>query len=317
MGTIMSRTRPLVWFVIGALLATVATLMWADAWRADASPGDSDSTFVPIAPCRLADTRPAPDRVGTAAAFGPNDTKTFAVHGTNGQCSIPTNAVAVSTNVTALGASEQTFLTFWPEGPLPLAASLNPAPAEPPTPNAVTVDLSGAGGFNVYNDAGSVDTVIDVNGYYISSSLTELAARVSSLESAQPFSVSSEGGLDNLDRPRLSATPTGYLTVTVTAPVDGQVALSATALATGDTGAIVYCGIARSTDLPTGFANLDVPGSAYAEIESAAQAYTVNPTGAFEVAAGASVDYVLACDRASGDVYLNARLLTATFTPAP
>lgn len=184
MATITLRVRSVVWFVTGAALSAVVVLLLLDAWRVDAAPGDTDSTFAGITPCRLADTRPAPNRVGPAAAIGPGGQQTFAAVGEHGQCSIPTDAVALSLNVTALGASEQSFLTIWPAGERPLAASLNPAPGQPPVPNAVTVDLSDAGGFNVYNERGTVDVVIDVNGYYTASSLSGLDGRLATLENA-------------------------------------------------------------------------------------------------------------------------------------
>ena len=64
-------------------------------------------------------------------------------HGSNGQCTgIPTDAVAVQLNVTALDASQGTFLTIWGAGGQPNASSLNPAPGQPPVPNAVTTDLT-------------------------------------------------------------------------------------------------------------------------------------------------------------------------------
>lgn len=134
---------------------------------ADLTTGDRP-VFVSITPCRLADTRPAPNTVGQRATpIDPAETLTFDTHGSNGNCTLPTDAVGLSLNVTALGASRQTFLTIWPGGQRPTAASLNPAPGEPPTPNAVNVSLSSTGSFQLYNDRGTVHTVIDVNGYYV------------------------------------------------------------------------------------------------------------------------------------------------------
>jgi hypothetical protein len=76
-----------------------------------------------------------------------------------------TMIVGISLNVTAVGATAATFLTIWPDGTRPLASSLNPAPGQPPTPNAVATQLSGAGAFNVFNRFGTVDVIVDVNGY--------------------------------------------------------------------------------------------------------------------------------------------------------
>lgn len=87
-------------------------------------------------------------------------------------------------NVTAVGATQPTFLTVWPDGPLPLASSLNPVPGQPPTPNAVTTDLDAAGEFKVYNLQGNVDVIIDINGYYTEASLQELLDRIEAIENS-------------------------------------------------------------------------------------------------------------------------------------
>ena len=108
------RVRSLVWFAAGALAALSATLVMTGAWQVNAAAGDSDSTFVPIAPCRLADTRPAPNRVGTMATLAADETVVFDAHGSNGECAIPSDAVGLSLNVTALGATLPTFVSVWP-----------------------------------------------------------------------------------------------------------------------------------------------------------------------------------------------------------
>ncbi len=176
------RHRTIIAF-LACVTVTVAAGVTFRAWSADAAPGDTGTTFVPLAPCRLVDTRPTPDRVGRFGAFTIADTRTVAAHGTNGNCTISPDAVGLSLNVTAAGASSPTFLTIWPGGPRPLASSLNPVPGQPPTPNAVTTDLSAVGTFDVYNLAGTVDVIIDVNGYHTASSLQQLAATDDALES--------------------------------------------------------------------------------------------------------------------------------------
>jgi hypothetical protein len=127
------------------------------------------NVYVAIAPCRLIDTRPAPDNVGPRATpLGATETATFAGTGdVPGPCNIPAGISAIQTNVTAVGATAGSFLTFFPSDiARPTTASLNPTPGEPPTPNAVTINLPAAGTFNLYNHAGSVNVIIDVVGYY-------------------------------------------------------------------------------------------------------------------------------------------------------
>jgi hypothetical protein len=123
------HVRSVAWFAGGAIVAMVVMLMFLDAWRVDAAPGDLDSTLVPITPCRLVDTR-----FPGEPPLGPGVARTFEAHGTNGnvpgsQCTIPAHAIGLSMNVTALDASVGTFWTIWPQGvPKPNASSLNPAP---------------------------------------------------------------------------------------------------------------------------------------------------------------------------------------------
>lgn len=168
------RLHTMMAFVAGLALA-LAGVVALQEWRVDAAPGDVDTTFVPITPCRLIDTRPGDSRVGSGGAFGPGETRTLAARGTNGNCTIPAAATGLSLNVTALKASRLTFLTIWPGGALPDASSLNPAPGEPPTPNAVSTPLSGNGSFRIYNDVGTVEVIVDVTGYYQRGSLQQLA----------------------------------------------------------------------------------------------------------------------------------------------
>ncbi len=80
------------------------------------------SSFVPITPCRLMDTR------GGANTVGPRNTPLVGgtpyvatVRGTNGNCTIPAGATAVGLNVTSLNHSSGGFLTVW-------QSSLTPRP---------------------------------------------------------------------------------------------------------------------------------------------------------------------------------------------
>ena len=147
---------------------TVVGVAVQQSVSADVSSGDRP-VLIQITPCRLADTRPAPNNVGPRVGkLGPGETETFDVHEATTKCvsKIPTDAVGLSLNVTALNATSKSFFTIWPSGALPLASSLNPAPGEPPTPNAVATPVD-AGKFNVYNNKGNSDIVIDINGYYV------------------------------------------------------------------------------------------------------------------------------------------------------
>jgi YVTN family beta-propeller protein len=155
------------WAAIGAALAVSLGAGGMGIVNATISSG-SKAVYVPIAPCRLADTRPAPDTVGPKSTpIGAGQTHTFTVRGSNGNCSIPTGATAIVANVTAVGPTAQSFMTIWPaDQPQPNASSLNYSAGQAPFPNAVTVTLSGDGKIKVANKNGSVHVIVDIAGYY-------------------------------------------------------------------------------------------------------------------------------------------------------
>lgn len=304
-----SLRTPIVLVAGVALAATSAFAL--HAWRADAWPGDVDTTFVPIRPCRLLDTRPAPDHVGPHSAFNANDTKTIQAVGTNGACTIPDDASGLSLNVTSTNATAPTFLTIWPEGERPLASSLNPFPGEPPTPNAVNTPLSARGAFNIYNSRGSVNVLVDVNGYYTKSSLKDLDWWTSDLYSAQPFVVTANTS-DVLG-------PPGIVNVAVEAAHDGHVTvISTVAFASWDPdgGEQAECVIVDSTSVPI---------VVHPSIESyqVVQAPSGQPmsgslslTRTFSISSGTTAEYALFCSYSPTGGQVAAANLTAIFTPS-
>lgn len=161
----MIRTR---WAAIGAAVAVCLGAGGFGLVSATVSSGERN-VFVPITPCRVLDVRPSSQVGPKSSPLGPGETVTVGTHGSNGECNgIPADASAVSLNVTALDASELSFLTIWEHGvPRPNAASLNPALGAPPVPNAVTTEVAPTGEFDVYNASGSVNVVIDINGYFV------------------------------------------------------------------------------------------------------------------------------------------------------
>lgn len=160
----MIRTR---WAAVGAAVAVSLGAGGIGISSAMISSGEKP-VYKPIEPCRLADLRPAPNTVGPRSTpLGPNETFTWDGWGTIGNCTLPSGTAGLALNVTAVNASQPTDLRFFPAGSaLPTASNLNPVPGQPPTPNAVNVDLSDAGEFSVLNRFGSVNVLIDVVGYY-------------------------------------------------------------------------------------------------------------------------------------------------------
>lgn len=157
------RTR---WAAIGAAVAVSVGGGGIGLVHATIDSGDKP-VLVNIEPCRLADTRPDSQVGPRNTPLGADETYDLDGHGVVGNCTIPNGAVALSMNVTAVNASQNTNLRFFPAGAaVPTAANLNPAPNQPPAPNAVTTGLNGAGQFSAFNKFGTVDVIIDVNGYY-------------------------------------------------------------------------------------------------------------------------------------------------------
>ncbi len=318
--------RVLATFVAG-VAATVIAVFAFQAVTATAAPGDADATFVAMTPCRLMDTRANPAfHVGPQSTFGAGETKTIQARGSNGNCVLPADAVGVSSNVTAVGASAPTFLTIWPDGARPVASSLNPVPGQPPTPNAVATNLSGSGSFEMFNLAGTVDVIVDVNGYYTNTSLQELAAglaaansRIDALEAPQPFAeVATNSTVVNL-----TPTPMTYLDLEVTAPVDGHLTVNystviGSVITGGETSAKSMCNVFESTEIPATFLSDLTPGvSVWETANSDADDGSLSGTNRFDISAGQTVTYSLACEETFGTSFLLGRAMTATFTPTP
>jgi hypothetical protein len=165
-GTTASiRTR---WAAIGAAIA-VTLGAGGGFGLASATLGSGErAVFVAIEPCRLVDTRPAPDTIGPRSTpLGAGDTYNVQARGAQGNCNLPATATGVVLNVTAVGATAQTNLRFFPTGgTAPTVSNLNPAPGAPPAPNSVTTRLATDGRFSIFNFRGTVNLIVDVAGYY-------------------------------------------------------------------------------------------------------------------------------------------------------
>lgn len=165
----MARQFRLVHIGVSALLAAATVTSIGLIREVSAGGPGTPSSFVPISPCRLADTRAGADQIGPRATpIGSGEDVGFAVWGTNGNCTIPSTATGIAGNVTAVGATASSYLTVYPsDATRPTASNLNYTPASPPTPNQVTVALSATGSISAFNLTGSVDIIIDIVGYYL------------------------------------------------------------------------------------------------------------------------------------------------------
>ena len=166
------------WFGIGVAVALGLTGLVFGV-RASAAPSADEATFVPIAPCRLIDTRPDPTlNIGPRnTPIAANDTFAAQVPGTNGHCTIPALATGVALNVTAVGPTAASFMTVFPSDVTrPVVSNLNYVAGAPATPNKVDVKLSADGRVSFYNLTGKVDLVADVLGYYTHQGIQDIPA---------------------------------------------------------------------------------------------------------------------------------------------
>ena len=130
----------------------------------------ADSTYTPVSPCRIVDTRAvggvlAPSVARSFVAFAPS----FAAQGGAGtDCAIPGGVAAIAVNVFAIGASATGFIRLWSAGqPEPSTSTIN---YEPPmsaiaTGTIVPVDGANANAFSA-SAVSPVHLVVDVVGYF-------------------------------------------------------------------------------------------------------------------------------------------------------
>lgn len=122
--------------------------------------------FTAVTPNRVLDTRV------TGGPVQADSTRVLDLSG-----SVPADATAVLLNVTATDVTANTYVTAWPDGGArPITSNLNLAPGRD-IPNAVTVELRAGHKIDLYNHAGSVDLIVDLEGFYTPSSSAGLSAQ--------------------------------------------------------------------------------------------------------------------------------------------
>jgi YVTN family beta-propeller protein len=126
---------------------------------------DTGSSFTAAGPVRVLDTRNGTG--GRSGPVGAGKTISLQVAGVDG---VPTSGVsAVVLNVTAVGPTASDYVTVYPGGQArPLASNLNFAAGQT-IPNLVVVPVGPDGTIDFYNDAGNVNLVADLAGYFSTS----------------------------------------------------------------------------------------------------------------------------------------------------
>ncbi|MEY2958012.1 MAG: hypothetical protein RLZZ01_580 [Actinomycetota bacterium] len=122
--------------------------------------------FVPLSPLRLLDTREPGGVLNPFTGGGRLGTNRTIEIPIRGQRGVPSNATAVSVNVTAVDAVSGTYLTAYPCGTRPPTSTLNLSPAQGVAANGTMVKLSSTGKLCLYT-LQSVHAIVDINGVYL------------------------------------------------------------------------------------------------------------------------------------------------------
>ena len=129
-------------------------------------------TFVPVTPCRVADTRNTPGPFG-GPFLAAQSTRGFTIP--SSACNIPATAKAYSVNATVVPKGFLGFLTAFPCGqPLPLASTLNATDGR--VKAAAAIVPAGTNGGLCFFTTNDTELVLDINGYFVpNSDVTALA----------------------------------------------------------------------------------------------------------------------------------------------
>jgi len=120
------------------------------------------SDYYALAPCRLLDTRNANGPLG-GPILSNGVVRSFTVAGV---CGIPSDARAISVNVTVtLGTAAGQLVAYPGHGPTPVASTIS-FPATRAMAGMCQIRLAPDGSFDVVSTGADVNFILDVNGYY-------------------------------------------------------------------------------------------------------------------------------------------------------
>ena len=153
-----------------ALVVNTVSVTWsgteiATAWDDTVINQLTGLQFVPLTPCRIADTRKStfPAGFGTPAISG-GTTRDFVI--SDSSCGIPNSALGYSLNVAVVPSGPLGFITVWPAGqPQPVTATLNSTDGRVKS-NAAIVPAGTGGAISVFA-TNTTDVVLDINGYFV------------------------------------------------------------------------------------------------------------------------------------------------------
>jgi hypothetical protein len=118
--------------------------------------------FVPVTPCRIADTRNATGPFGGPSLAG-QSSRSFLIP--SSACGIPSTASAYSLNVTVVPAATLGYISLWPTGQSqPLVSTLNSLDGRIKS-NAAIVPAGTSGAVSVFA-TDTTNVILDINGYF-------------------------------------------------------------------------------------------------------------------------------------------------------
>ena len=127
--------------------------------------------FVPLTPCRVADTRGPNGPFGGPPIQG-GTYRSFALP--QGACNIPASGVAYSLNVTVVPHGRLDYLTIWPTGEAqPTVSTMNSLDGRVKA-NAAVVAAGYQGAVSVYV-SDTTDVILDIDGYFATPGQSTLA----------------------------------------------------------------------------------------------------------------------------------------------
>jgi hypothetical protein len=161
MASRLVRSR---WAALGAAVAV--TLGAGGILSVSASESHPATSTVAIAPIRVVDTRSG---VGVSGPLQAGQTVTLELAGVHG---IPADATAAMLNVTVVGGTAPSFLVLFPSGNArPSSSTVNWSDARA-VANALTVGIGADRKIAIYNEAGTVQVIVDVQGYIVPADAT-------------------------------------------------------------------------------------------------------------------------------------------------
>jgi hypothetical protein len=172
---VITRLGPNADVCVYNMQGSINAILDVNGWFGTGAEASAGAHFYAIAPTRICDTRNASLGFATECSgnpLGAGQSITVQVAGVDGLPASGSSSppVAVLANVTAVSGTSPTFLTAYPaDQPLPVASDIN-AWAGQIIPNLTVVQLatsgSHTGAFDLYNLYGTINAVVDVQGWF-------------------------------------------------------------------------------------------------------------------------------------------------------